>query len=132
MPGATITLANSTQGTVSDIDGKFSLDVPVGATLVVSFIGYTTKRIEVGNQTQINILMELDDTSLEEVVVVGYGTQKKRDVTGSVVRADIEAFRESPNVNIAQSLQGSVPGLNVGQVNRAGQNPPFRYVVGPH
>jgi len=123
MPGATITLANSTQGTVSDIDGKFELDVPEGATIVVSFIGYTTKRIDVGNQTQFNISMELDDTSLEEVVVVGYGTQKKRDVTGSVVRADIEAFRESPNVNIAQSLQGSVPGLNVGQVNRAGQNP---------
>lgn len=123
LPGATVTIANTTRGTVTDLDGNFSLDVPEGATLVVSFIGYVTKRIEVGNQTQFDILMELDDTSLEEVVVVGYGTQKKRDVTGSVVRADIEAFRESPNVNIAQSLQGSVPGLNVGQVNRAGQNP---------
>jgi len=123
MPGATITIANSTKGTVSDIDGNFSLEVEEGTTLLVSFIGYTTKRIQVGNQTQFKISMLLDDTALEEVVVVGYGTQKKRDVTGSVVRADIEAFRESPNVNIAQSLQGSVPGLNVGQVNRAGQNP---------
>ena len=123
MPGATITIANSTQGTVSDIDGNFSIDVAEGETLLISFIGYTTKSILVGNQSQLTIAMELDDTSLEEVVVVGYGTQKKRDVTGSVVRADIEAFRESPNVNIAQSLQGSVPGLNVGQVNRAGASP---------
>lgn len=123
MPGATITIANSTQGTVSDIDGNFSIDVEEGETLLISFIGYTTKSILVGNQSQLTIAMELDDTSLEEVVVVGYGTQKKRDVTGSVVRADIEAFRESPNVNIAQSLQGSVPGLNVGQVNRAGASP---------
>jgi TonB-linked SusC/RagA family outer membrane protein len=80
-------------------------------------------QVPVDNRSQIDVTLKTDMSSLEEVVVVGYGTQKKSDVTGSVVRANIEAFRESPNVNIAQSLQGSVPGLNVGQVNRAGQNP---------
>ena len=71
-----------------------------------------------------------DVQSLSEVVVVGYGTQEKSDLTGSVVRADIESFRESPNVSIAQSLQGTVPGLNIGQVNAAGENP-FYLGTGP-
>ncbi len=123
LPGASITVLGTTTGTVTDIDGNYTISVPDGATLVFSYIGYESKTVEVGAQTTLNISLSQDAASLEEVVVIGYGTQKKRDVTGSVVRADIEAFRESPNVNIAQSLQGSVPGLNVGQVNRAGQNP---------
>ncbi|WP_291371975.1 SusC/RagA family TonB-linked outer membrane protein [Cyclobacterium sp.] len=123
LPGATITVLGTTTGTVTNIDGNYSMSVPDDATLVFSYIGYESKTVAIGSQTTINITLLQDASSLEEVVVIGYGTQKKRDVTGSVVRANIDAFRESPNVNIAQSLQGSVPGLNVGQVNRAGQNP---------
>lgn len=123
LPGATVTVEGLTSGTVTDIDGNYSIDVDEGAVLVVSFIGYKTKRMTVSNQSQINIAMELDESSLEEVVVVGYGTQKKSDLTGSVVRANVDDIGEQPKVSLLQHLQGSVPGLNVGQVNRAGQNP---------
>lgn len=123
LPGATISLRGTSVGTVTDIDGKFSLTVPEGASLVISYIGFDTQTIPIGSQTNITVVLIEDAASMEEVVVIGYGTQRKGDITGSVVRANIDAFRESPNVNIAQSLQGTVPGLNVGQVNRAGQNP---------
>lgn len=123
IPGATVIIEGTSTGTATDLEGNFTIEAPAGSVLLVSFIGYKSESITVGNQTKISVTLREDQASLEEVVVIGYGTQRKRDVTGSVVRADIEAFRESPNVNIAQSLQGSVPGLNVGQVNRAGQNP---------
>jgi TonB-linked SusC/RagA family outer membrane protein len=123
IPGATISIPGTSVGTVTDLDGNYSLNVPDGATVVVSFIGYLSQRIIVANQTKINVTLKEDISNLEEVIVVGYGVQKKSDLTGSVVRADIEAFRESPNVSIMQSLQGSVAGLNVGQVNQAGEEP---------
>ncbi|HSI75416.1 MAG TPA: TonB-dependent receptor [Lunatimonas sp.] len=123
LPGATISVRGTSVGTVTNLDGKYSINAPEGSTLVFSYIGYASQSVEVRAQSTVDITLNEDQSSLEEIVVVGYGTQKKSDLTGSVVRADIEAFRESPNVNIAQSLQGTVPGLNVGQVNRAGQNP---------
>ncbi|MFC4871660.1 SusC/RagA family TonB-linked outer membrane protein [Negadavirga shengliensis] len=123
IPGATVAVEGASIGTATDIDGKFSLEVNEGDVIKISFIGYKTYSLTVSKQTAFNIVLEEDQSSLEEVVVIGYGTQKRSDVTGSVVRANIDAFRESPNVNIAQSLQGTVPGLNIGQVNRAGQTP---------
>ncbi|MCE7054817.1 TonB-dependent receptor [Algoriphagus sp. AGSA1] len=123
LPGVTIILEGSASGTVTDIDGVYTISAEPGDVLVFSFIGFIQQKITVANQTEINVTMREDEQALEEVVVVGYGTQKKSDVTGSVVKANIDAFRESPNVNIAQSLQGTVPGLTIGQVNRAGQNP---------
>ena len=123
LPGVTVIVEGTVNGTVTDIDGVYSLTAEPEDVLVFSFIGFMQQKIVVGNKTEINVTMLEDEQALDEVVVVGYGTQKKSDVTGSVVKANIEAFRESPNVNIAQSLQGTVPGLNVGQVNRAGQNP---------
>ncbi|WP_232424857.1 SusC/RagA family TonB-linked outer membrane protein [Algoriphagus resistens] len=123
IPGVTVIISGTTTGTVTDIDGKFSLDVEEGDTLEFSFIGFERQTITITTQSEIVVTLVEEASSLDEVVVIGYGTQKKSDVTGSVVKADIDAFRESPNVNIAQSLQGTVPGLNVGQVNRAGQNP---------
>ena len=123
IPGATVSVPDTGIGTATDLDGKYTLSVPEGSTLVFSFIGFETQRIEVGDQSVINVTLSEDMASLDEVVVVGYGVQNKSDLTGSVVRADIEAFRESPNVSIMQSLQGSVAGLNVGQVNRAGGEP---------
>jgi TonB-linked SusC/RagA family outer membrane protein len=123
IPGVTVSLPGTTVGTATDLDGRYSLTVPEGSTLVFSFIGFETQNVAVGDRSLIDVVLTEDMASLEEVVVVGYGTQRRGDVTGSVVKADIEAFRESPNVNIAQSLQGTVPGLTIGQVNRAGQNP---------
>tara|TARA_R110001599_G_scaffold5737_3_gene28566 strand:- start:21764 stop:24859 length:3096 start_codon:yes stop_codon:yes gene_type:complete len=123
IPGATVIVVGTSIGTVTDIDGKFSIEAGSGQVIKISFIGFESEEVIIANQTVINVILQEDMASLEEVVVVGYGVQKKSDLTGAVVRADIEAFKESPNVSIMQSLQGSVAGLNVGQVNQAGGEP---------
>ena len=124
IPGVSVLLVGTSRGTVTDLDGRFEITVPdERGSLQFSFIGFITQRIEIANQNEINITLNQDLSSLEEVVVVGYGTQRKKDLTGAVASADIEAFRESPNVNIMQSLQGSVPGVQIGQTNQAGQEP---------
>jgi TonB-dependent starch-binding outer membrane protein SusC len=127
LPGVNVLIKGTQRGTTTDQNGKYSLTIPEAngtpAVLVFSFVGYEVQEIPLDNRTTIDISLKPDLKALEEVVVVGYGTQKKSDLTGSVVRANIEAFRESPNVNLAQSLQGTVPGLNIGQVTQAGQNP---------
>ena len=123
--GATISVLGTSNGTVSDETGHYTLSgVGEADSLLVSYIGYATSRIAVAGQKVIDIrLTPAAAQALDEVVVVGYGTEKKSDLTGSVARADIEDFRNMPNTNIVQSLQGTVPGLNVGQVNQAGQTP---------
>ena len=124
LPGANILIRGTTNGTTTDGDGKYSLVVlEEHAVLVFSFIGYVTQEVALNGRSVIDVVLLEDVQRLEEIVVIGYGEQRKSDLTGSVVRADIESFRESPNVNIAQSLQGSVPGLNIGQVDEAGENP---------
>lgn len=124
IPGVNVLVKGTTNGTTTDFEGKYSLVVSEeAAVLVFSFIGYITQEVPAAGRSVIDVVLTEDVQNLEEVVVVGYGTQKKSDLTGSVARANIDAFRESPNVNIAQSLQGSVPGLNVGQVSSAGQSP---------
>ena len=123
LPGVSVLEKGTTNGTVTDIDGNYSLSVQSGAILVFSFVGYATQEIFVGDQSIIDISMESDIALLSEIVVVGYGTQKRSDVTGSVASANIDAFRDQPNVSIIQSLQGTVAGLNVGAVTNAGENP---------
>lgn len=113
LPGATVTVAGSNTGTVSDIDGNFSLTVPDQASIVVSFIGYATQTIEVGSQTVFNIQMVADETSLNEVLVVGYGTQEKRDVTGAVSSIKGSNIQNLPVSGAAQALQGRAAGVNV-------------------
>jgi len=83
--GATIMEKGTSNGTVTDVDGNFSLNVNPGATLVVSYIGFASQEIVVGNQSSLNITLQEDNTSLDEVVVVGYGVQKKKLVTGATV-----------------------------------------------
>ena len=121
VPGATIVLKGTSVGTVSDGNGSFSINAKSGDILIFSFIGMKSKEITVTNQTSLDIELEQDVIGLEEVVAVGYGTMKKSDLTGSAVSADIEAFRESPNINIMQALQGAVPGVQIGQTNQAGE-----------
>ncbi len=124
LPGVTVIVKGTTQGIITDADGNYSLsNVPGDATLVFSFVGMKSQEIPVAGKATIYVVMVEATFGIEEVVAIGYGTMKKSDLTGSVVSADIEAFRESPNVSIAQSLQGTVPGLNVGQVTSSGQNP---------
>ena len=119
--GANIIEAGTSNGTITDIDGKFSLSVKENAIIHISYIGYLEQSIVTEGQTIFNITLLEDTRTLDELVVVGYGTMRKSDLTGAVVSANLEAFRESPNLNIIQSLQGSVPGIQIGQTNEAGQ-----------
>lgn len=122
--GASVKVKGAATGTVTDLDGKFALTIADDVKyLEVSYIGYTTQEIAIGNASIVEIVLLSNVTELDEIVVVGYGTQQKSDLTGSVARANIESFRESPNVSVVQSLQGTVPGLNIGQVDATGENP---------
>lgn len=114
MPGVNIIVKNTSTGTTTDSNGAFTLDVPSeNAVLVVSFIGYATQELPVNGQTNITVSMEPSVESLTEVVVVGYGTQKKSDITGSLVRVDSKALQEVPVANISQSLQGRAAGVDI-------------------
>ncbi|MDD4536289.1 MAG: TonB-dependent receptor [Petrimonas sp.] len=121
--GANIVEIGTTNGTITDVDGKFSLSVDNNATIHVSYIGYLEQDISTVGLTSFNITVLEDTKALDEVVVVGYGTMKKSDLTGSVVRAKIDKFQEAPNTNIMQSLSGTVPGLDIGKTALAGAEP---------
>ena len=123
LPGVSVVVKGTSNGTVTDLDGQYSLSADSDDVLIFSYLGFSSQEIAVGNQTAIDVTLTEDISELDEVVVVGYGTQKKSDLTGAVASVDLEAFQDQPNVNIAQSLQGSVPGLNVGAVSAAGANP---------
>ncbi|MAX24035.1 MAG: SusC/RagA family TonB-linked outer membrane protein [Phycisphaeraceae bacterium] len=124
LPGATIQEKGTTNGSITDVEGKFNLRVEEGAILTVSFVGYASQDIQVNGRSVIDITMEPDMSSLEEVVVVGYGLEvDKKDLTGSVAKADLDHALGTSNVSIIQALQGAIPGLNVGAVTNAGQNP---------
>ena len=121
LPGVSVVLKGTTTGTTTDTDGQYKLTAQPANTLIFSFVGYGTKEILVGNQTTINTVLKPDDKTLNEVVVVGYGTQQRKDLTGAIASANLVAFKEAPNVSILQSLKGSLPGLTIGQTNQAGQ-----------
>lgn len=110
--GANVSVVGSTNGTVTDIDGNFSLKVPAGATLKISFIGYKDVNVKVTNQQSLNIVLEDDSQALDEVVVVGFGSQKRVNLTGAVSTVKAEALESRPVTNVSQALQGVVPGLN--------------------
>src|SRR5690606_34572808 len=119
LPGATVTVQGTTLGTVSDLDGKYSLSVPAGSTLVFTYIGYEAQRIQVGNQTVIDVQMAEDASSLEEVVVVGYGTQRRSDLTGSVSSVKAEELAAYPAISAVQALQGRAAGVQIQSNNGA-------------
>ena len=121
LPGVNIIVEGTNKGTATDADGKFSLEVPSSeSTLSFSFIGYTTQRIKVGTQTTIDISLAPDLKTLEEVVVVGYGTQKKRDVTGSIVSVGAEAIKQRQPVGIFDAIQGLAAGVQINMEPRPG------------
>lgn len=123
--GASVVLKGSNTGTITKIDGTFSLEIPEQSEITISYVGYKQTVLKVGQSDNYKIILIEDTKTLDEIVVIGYGSMKKKDLTGSVVSANIGAFKESPNVSLMQSLQGSVAGLNVGQVNSAGETPSF-------
>ena len=113
LPGATIQEKGTSNGTITDVDGKFSLQVPQDAVLTVSFVGYQTQEILVNNRSVIDVQMSVDAEQLEEVVVVGYGTNKKSDIINSVVSIDTEALTKAPSLDIGEMLKGRATGVYV-------------------
>lgn len=121
--GATIRENGTDNASITDLDGKFTLNNVKKPTITVSYIGFVTQTVNVLGKSNVEVVLEEDDHSLNEVVVVGFGSMRRSDLTGSVASANIKDFEKEPNVNIMQSLQGTVPGLNVGQVASAGATP---------
>lgn len=121
--GATVMVQGTTNGTVTDIDGKFSLNAPEGSTIDVISIGYKTVSVAAAPGGNLNIILEDDAMLLEEVVIVGYGTTKKVNLTGAVDQVTSEAFENRPVANASQMLMGAVPNLNIsladGKPNRS-------------
>ena len=117
--GATVIISGDpTRGTVTDMDGKYTLsDVPSDASLEFRYVGMRTQIIPVNGRTTIDVVMESEMKILEEVVVIGYGTQRKEAVTGSVASIHGDALREVPSSNITQALQGRIPGVEMSQVS---------------
>lgn len=114
LPGANVLIKGSTTGTVTDTDGAYSLSVPTGTeTLVISFIGYTSKEVALGGRTTVDVQLASDDKSLSEVVVVGYGTQRKADLTSAVASVKSENFVKGAVKDAGQLLQGKVAGLTI-------------------
>jgi TonB-linked SusC/RagA family outer membrane protein len=123
IPGASIKVKNTSRGTSTDNEGVFSIEVAEGEVLEISAINFEPVEITIGNQTQLTVTLKLSDAVLGDVVVVGYGTRKRQDVTGAVVKANLQVQKQSPNSNVMSALRGTVPGLTVGQTTTAGSDP---------
>ena len=136
--GATILVQGTEQGTITDINGNFQLKTDPKATLIISYTGFSSKIIVIGNQTVWNIMLEPEDLKLDEVVVIGYGSQRKSQITGAISSLKGKDIQDQPVSNLANSMQGRVAGLNVMSasgtpgagllVNVRGNNAPL-YVV---
>ena len=114
LPGVTVVVKGSTNGTVTNLDGFYQLlDVPSNAILVFSFVGMKSQEISIEGKSQIDVVLEYETIGLEEVVAIGYGTMRKRDVTGAVASVSGEQLTAIPVVNVAQALQGRLPGVNI-------------------
>lgn len=111
--GVSVIVRGTNTGTVTDIDGNFSLDVQPGQTLEISYLGYRTQEIKVDNQTKLDILLFADTRALDEVIVVGYGTRKKSDITGAMVNVKEDIIMQAPAANLAGALQGVAAGVDV-------------------
>jgi TonB-linked SusC/RagA family outer membrane protein len=113
LPGATVLVKGTTNGTVTDLDGKFSIDVTDTAIIQISYVGYISRELSVNGQSIFDIQLKPDATQLEELVVVGYGTQKRSDVTGAIGSVKSEDFNRGVITNPVDLLQGKVAGVNI-------------------
>lgn len=121
LPGVSVIVKGTTNGTITDALGAYKLSVPSSnATLVFSFVGYATQEVAVGNQTTVDISLAPDVKALNEVVVTGYGSQSKKDITGAVATIDAKQLLATPSTNLGQALQGKVAGVTVGNENSPG------------
>ncbi|MBK7290255.1 MAG: TonB-dependent receptor [Chitinophagaceae bacterium] len=126
LSGVSVTIKGTVTGTTTDASGNYSITVPDNAVLVFSYVGYKNIEEIVAGRTSINIVLQTANNSLEEIVVVGYGTQKKKDLTGSINTIKGDEVAKMPGTNPIGSLQGKVPGLTVTNSGRAGESPTVR------
>ena len=125
--GVNVTLKGQKTGTVTDFDGKFQLDVPANATLLISYVGYKSREIAVRGRALIDVIeLQPIDNLIDQVVVVGYGTQKKADLTGSVSVVNAEELKKVSNSNISTMLEGKVPGVQITTDGQPGADPMVR------
>lgn len=114
--GANLMVKGTDTGTIADGDGNFTITVPYsGATLVVSFIGFTTKEVPLAGQTRVKVVLEEEATALEETVVIAYGNQKRATMTGAISSVSVKDLTQSPSANVTNALAGRLPGLTVTQ-----------------
>lgn len=123
--GATVMLQGTSRGTTSDLDGKFTLNAPIGATLEISYVGFQTQQLKTQADKTLMVTLREDTELLDEVVVIGYGTTTRKDFTGSVSSMKLESSPVSltTNTNALQSLKGTIGGLDIGATNTAGGQP---------
>ncbi|MBV7533790.1 TonB-dependent receptor [Chitinophaga sp. sic0106] len=113
LPGVTVQIKGTSSGTQTGVDGSYTLEAPAGATLLFTFIGYTSQEKALGNATQLNMALTTDTKSLQDVIVIGYGTTKRSDLTGSVASVRAAQLQERPAPSLNQALSGRVPGVQV-------------------
>lgn len=131
LPGVTVLVKGGSQGTATGVDGAYTLAVPPTATtLVYSFVGYASQEIAIGNRTSLNVTLVASTSDLDEVVVVGYGTQSRRDLTGSVATVAGKEIANLPVQSFDQALQGRAPGVNITTPNGVLNNPPVIRIRG--
>ena len=114
LPGATVLIKGTNTGTSTDFDGNFTIEANLDDVLVISFVGFTTQEITVSGQDQINVMLAIEE-ALEEVVVTGYGTQMRKDVTGAIATIETTQINSRPIASVEDAMQGLVPGLNIAQ-----------------
>ncbi|MGK4270244.1 TonB-dependent receptor [Parabacteroides johnsonii] len=124
--GVNVVEKGTTNGTITGMDGKFTLNVSPNATLMLSYIGYKAQEIAVNNRTQYNVVLDEDTEALDEVVVVGYGTMKKSSLTGSVTKVETEKLEGFPSVNVVDALQGRAAGVYINPSRQPGEDPTIR------
>lgn len=126
VPSANVVEKGTSNGVLTNFDGEFSIEVPSESTLVFSYIGYATKEVEVNGRTEIEVSFEPEASALEEVIVVGYGTQKKSDLTGAVSVVDMESMNRQPSPQVSEQLQGQASGVTVTSSGQPGEPPQVR------
>ena len=120
LPGATVRVKGTKNGTITDIEGNFVINASTGDVLLISFVGFDQQQVPIQNQSNISVALSPSSESLEEVVVMGYTTQKKKDLTGAVSVVDVEEMGTVPYANVLQSLQGRVAGVTISQDGQPG------------
>ena len=121
--GASVKLKNAPGGTTTDANGAFALSVSPGTVLVISFVGYQTQEVPVGSRTLINVTLVANKNDLSEVIVTGYTSQRKKDLTGSVSVVNVAELKAQPAASAVQSLQGKAPGVQIVNDGAPGSTP---------